>query len=207
MIGSLADNDPMRVPSPTQLNLPSSVAPSIASVADDDPIHMVTGNEGVFSHVSTNLPSLVAPLIGLLADGDPSLFATLQYIPAAPSLPKMDSLHGTQHCTKNKVFNAHCHWTHLDVRRYMGLFDCPPDNPSPLCMTEGYPCVHSRTISYKLYDVMVRVNVDNTGMSLLTNLRGSRKSVLNGISVSIFLLLLFCDYTIYIFFCSDFFAR
>ena len=70
----------------------------------------------------------------------------------------------------------------------------------PTKLTEGYPCVHSRTISYKLYDVTVRVNVDNTGMSLLTNLRVSRKSVLNGISVSIFLLLLFCDYTIYIYF-------
>ena len=72
---------------------------------------------------------------------------------------------------------------------------------STLCaMTEGYPCVHSRTISYKLYDVTVRVNVDKTGTSLLTNLRVSRKSVLNGISVSIFLLLLFCDYTMYIYF-------
>ena len=27
-------------------------------------------------------------------------------------------------------------------------------------MTEGYLCVHSRTITYKLYDVTVRVNVD-----------------------------------------------
>ena len=67
-------------------------------------------------------------------------------------------------------------------------------------LTGGYPCVHSWTISYKLYDVTVRVNVDNTAMSLLTNLRVSRKSVLNGLSVSIFLLLLFCDYTMYIYF-------
>ena len=45
---------------------------------------------------------------------------------------------------------------------------------STVNLTEGYPCVHSRTISYKLFDVTVRVNVDNTGTSLLTNLRGSR---------------------------------
>ena len=56
--------------------------------------------------------------------------------------------------------------------------------------------MHSRTISYKLYDVTVRVNVDKTGKNLLTNLRESRKSVLNGISVSIFLLLLLCDYCV-----------
>ena len=44
-------------------------------------------------------------------------------------------------------------------------------------------CTHEQSL-YKLYDVTVRVNVDNTGTgtSLLTNLR---KSLLNGISVSI----------------------
>ena len=41
---------------------------------------------------------------------------------------------------------------------------------STVNLTEGYPCVHSRTISYKLYDVTVPVNVDKTGTSLLTNL-------------------------------------
>ena len=49
---------------------------------------------------------------------------------------------------------------------------------SKLQLTEGYTCMHSRTISYKLYDVTVRINVDKTGTSFLTNLRGSRKSVL-----------------------------
>ena len=42
----------------------------------------------------------------------------------------------------------------------------------------------------------VRVNVDNTGRVYLRTLR---KSVLNGRLVSIFLVFLFCDYTMYIF--------
>ena len=38
-------------------------------------------------------------------------------------------------------------------------------------------CTHEQNLN-KLYDVTVRVNVDKTGMSLLTNLLRSRKSVL-----------------------------
>ena len=68
---------------------------------------------------------------------------------------------------------------------------------STVNLTEGYPCVHSRTISYKLYDVTVRVNMDKTGTSLLTEIT---KVSTRCISVSIFLLLLFCDYTMYIYF-------
>ena len=53
----------------------------------------------------------------------------------------MDSLHCKQHHKIYKVFNAHRHWTRLDVRRYMGLFNRPPDNPSPLCIQSYIPSI------------------------------------------------------------------
>jgi len=168
-------------------NMASSVAPLIGLLADDDPSLLATlqyipaaprwpfdagpwrvHSPPPVSLVSTIVPPNCSPMDDYLVLSTlPTIFTSRLPPFSPPKNPTTDSLHCKQHRKKYKVFNAHRHWTHLDVHRYMGLFDCPPDNPSPLCIRSYIPsilirgmgeCVKAQLISTVSLRTQYRLN-------------------------------------------------